>query len=101
VCASHPQEFPVSFRRIAILSLIPAVLLAGVLLAWLAGIALRAALAVGAVEGGLMAWILAFVVGLPMLLPVLALVHWLPFHIREGKSRGWVNRFPLPDRGSP
>lgn len=101
MCASHPRELLVSFRRIAILCLLAAVLLAGALLAWLAGIALQAALAVGAVEAWLMAWMLAFVVGLPLVLPVLALARWLPSRIRERKSHGRDNHFPLPHRGIP
>lgn len=90
-----------TIRRIAIPVLSTAALLAGAVLAWLAGIALQAALAVGAVEAGLMAWMLAFVVGLPLVLPALALARWLPSRIREGKSRGRDNYFPLPHRGAP
>jgi len=86
----------VSYRRIATLVLVPVLLSGGALLAWLAGIALQAALAVGAVEGALMVWMLAFVVGLPLLLAALALAHSLPSRIRERKSRGRDNYFPLP-----
>jgi membrane protein implicated in regulation of membrane protease activity len=91
----------VSFRRIALFSLVPAALLGGALLAGLAWVALQAALAVGAVEGALMAWMLAFVVGLPLALPVLALARWRPSRIRERKSRGRDNHFSIPHRGAP
>jgi membrane protein implicated in regulation of membrane protease activity len=91
----------VSLRRIAILSLVPAALLGAAVLAGLAWIALRAALAIGAIEAGLLAWVLAFVVGLPLALPVLALARRRPSRIRERKSRGRDNHFPLPHRGAP
>ena len=91
-----------SFRRIAILSIVPAALLGVAALLALAAIALQAAMAVGSVEGGLMAWMLAFVVGLPLLvLPLLALARWLSSRIRERKSRGRDNHFPLLHRGAP
>jgi membrane protein implicated in regulation of membrane protease activity len=91
----------VSFRRIAILSVAPAALLGISALLWLAGIALQAAMAVGPVEAGLMAWMLAFVVGLPVVLPLLALARWLSSRIRERKSRYRDNHFLLLRRGSP
>lgn len=90
-----------SLRRIAIFSLVPAALLGGALLACLAWVALQAALAVGFVEGALMAWMLAFVVGLPLALPLLALARWRPSRIRERKSRERDNHFPIPRRGAP
>lgn len=66
-----------SFRRLALTALLPALLLAGIALAWLAFLALREAMALGAGEAWLMAWMLAFVVGLPLALPVLGLARWL------------------------
>ena len=65
-----------SFRRLALTTLLPALLLAGIALAWLAILALREAMALGAGEAWLMAWVLAFVVGLPLALPVLGLARW-------------------------
>ena len=65
-----------SFRRIALTAFLPALLLAGIALAWLAILALREAMALGAGEAWLMAWMLAFVVGLPLALPVLGLARW-------------------------
>ena len=65
-----------SFRRIALTTLLPALLVAGIALAWLAILALREAMALGAGEAWLMAWMLAFVVGLPLALPVLGLARW-------------------------
>jgi hypothetical protein len=91
----------VSFRRIAMLSLVPAALAGAAALLALAAIALQAAMAVGSVEGGLMAWMLAFVVGLPLVLPLLALARWLSSRIRERKSRDRDNHFLLLRRGSP
>jgi hypothetical protein len=91
----------VPFRRIVLFVLVPAALLAAAALAWLAAIALQAAMALGSVEGGLMAWMLVFVVGMPLVLPLLALAHWLSSRIRERKSRGRDNHFPLLHRGAP
>jgi membrane protein implicated in regulation of membrane protease activity len=91
----------VQSRRIALFVLLPAALLGAAALFALAAIALQAAMAVGSVEGGLMAWMLAFVVGLPLVLPVLALARWLSSRIRERKSRDRDNHFLLLRRGSP
>jgi len=88
-----------SIRRLAILSSIPALLLGALALSWLAFIALGAASAVGSVEGALMAWTLAFVVGVPLALPLLALARFALFRIRERKSRHRDN--PSPHRGFP
>src|SRR5690606_41764939 len=88
-----------SIRRLAILSSIPALLLGGLALAWLAVIALGAASAVGSVEGALMAWTLACVVGVPLALPLLALARFALFRIREKKSRHRDN--PSPHRAAP
>ena len=65
------------FRRLALTAFLPILLLAGIALAWLAFLALREAMALGAGEAWLMAWMLAFVVGLPLALPVLGLARWL------------------------
>jgi hypothetical protein len=91
----------VQSRRIALFILLPAALLGAAALFALAAIALQAAMAVGSVEGGLMAWMLAFVVGLPLALPLLALARWRPSRIRERKSRERDNHFPIPRRGAP
>ena len=91
-----------SFRRIAILSLVPAVLAGAIALGWLAIVALQAAMGLGRAEGWLMAWTLAFVVGLPLALPLLALAQRTPFRIWERKSRYRDNLFRFPaHRGSP
>jgi hypothetical protein len=44
---------------------------------------------------------LAFVVGLPLVLPLLALARWLSSRVRERKSRDRDNHFLLLRRGSP
>ena len=91
-----------SFRRIAIIALVAAVLAGAIALGWLAIVALQAAAALGRPEGWLMAWTLAFVVGLPLALPLLALAHLAPFRIWERKSRYRDNLFRFPaHRGSP
>ena len=64
-------------RRLVSVALLPALLLAGIALVWLAFLALREAMALGPGEAWLMAWILAFVVGLPVSLPLLGLARWL------------------------
>lgn len=66
-----------SFRRIALSTLLPALVVAGIALAWLGFLALREAMALGAGEAWLMAWMLAFIVGLPLALPVLGLARWV------------------------
>lgn len=71
-----------SFRRIALATLFPALLAAGIALSWLAFLALREASALGAGEAWLMAWMLAFVVALPLALPALALARWMGGHAR-------------------
>ena len=63
-------------RRLAFIAFVPALLLAGSALAGLAFLALREAMALGTGEAWLMAWMLAFVVGLPLSLPVLGLARW-------------------------
>ena len=90
-----------TFRRSAALSLVPVVLVGGAALACLAGIALQAALGLGRVEGGLMAWLLLFVVGLPLLLPLMALARRRPSRIWERKSHGRDNQSSFPHRGTP
>lgn len=60
-----PQRF-----RLALLPLVPAAL---AVLVWLGISAFREALAQGGGAAWLMAWALAFLVGMPVLVPVLAL----------------------------
>ena len=72
-----------SFRRIALTTLLPALLVAGIALAWLAILALREAMALGPGETWLMAWMLAFVVGLPLALPLLGLARWWQSFLRR------------------
>ena len=71
------------FRRLAPIAFLPALLLAGSALAWLAIAALREAMALGAAETWLMAWVLAFVVGLPLALPLLGLARWWQSFARQ------------------
>lgn len=91
-----------TFRRATTIALVPVVVAGGLALGWLAIVALQAAMALGRAETWLMAWTLAFVVGLPLALPLLALAHRAPFRIWERKSRHRDNLFRSPaHRGSP
>ena len=72
-------------RRLAFIACLPALLLAGFALAGLAFVALREAMALGAGEAWLMAWMLAFVVGLPLSLPVLGLARWWQSFARSAR----------------
>ena len=63
----------------ALLPLLPISLAA---LVWLGSVAFRLALDAGAGEAMLMAWVLAFVVGLPVLIVLLAVIGALQAHHR-------------------
>ena len=91
-----------TFRRATTIALVPALVTGALALGWLGIVALQAAMALGRAETWLMAWTLAFVVGLPRALPLLALAHRVPFRIWERKSRPRDNLFHSPaHRGSP
>ena len=91
-----------SFRRATVIALVPVLVAGAIALGWLGLIALQAAMALGRAEAWLMAWTLAFVVGVPLALPLLALAHRAPFRIWERKSRLRDNLFRSPaHRGSP
>ena len=72
-------------RRLVSIAFLPALLLAGIALAGLAFLALREAMALGTGEAWLMAWMLAFVVGLPLSLPVLGLARWWQSFARSAR----------------
>jgi len=85
---SAPQRF-----RLAILPLLPVALAA---LVWLGISAFRAALAQGGDAVWLMAWVLAFLVGMPLLVLGLAVAGELQLHGPRVRSA-----LPLPDAGIP